>query len=707
MGRRRAPRAALLLLASLLLLAASGCGGGPNGPRLISARFLDDLSPDGSPQVGEGILLTFSAPISLDSPVRRGVTFLPEGHRAGAYELTSGPADHQLLLKLGSGTLKLVAAGHFGDRETPDSSGVLLDYGRIGLLSAEGRRLEGIEGPVDLAQTPPQPARIVEVEWLDMDRGYTVSEGDILRLVFDRPVHLSPRVKSRMSRVPPRMFILPVGGDRLDDGKHPSTLLEAVDVEEVILLTLGSRPRLTVQGEFDPRAVREVGSPSGVAINGTSIRPHGGILEAFGVGAASSGVTDIRGDARPFAPEDGFPRAGELRGHTATRLPDGGVVIIGGRRVRPGGGSVECSNEAWIYEASGGPWLGPFPMKFPRAGHTASWFPGRDGIPGNEDDYVLVVGGWDGEKALTSLEVFLPYLENRPFYPIDSKSPPTPRFEHTAHAIAGTNLLVVVGGRHGEKLNGTVEIIEAEVIPIPGDYRPVAGSRQVGVLEYPRTNHASALLESEAGLLLFIYGGYGNSVGAPNVPYTREKCDVLSAPELLRVGRDHTEAQNLRLGGRGMGADPGRRLGPRLVPLLEERWNLLLVGGTRLEPGEWVPPERRQECLQAYRIEIEASLSPARIHYRPVGKLEAERHNIEATTLPSGRVLIVGGMEEGRPSARAELFDPSTGDIEPLCRDLQLPREGFTLEAATEDVWLILGGTDSEEIPAEIFRWRE
>ncbi|MEE8143140.1 MAG: kelch repeat-containing protein, partial [Planctomycetota bacterium] len=390
---------------------------------MVSARFLDENILNGLAEDGEIVILTFDRPVQVAQPARTGIQLHPEGHRLGNYRIEAGPQPHQLQVVIGGGECKLVAPGIY--LEDSDSTGLSLDYDQLQLTDSRGRRLRGKDGPVDIAVTPHLPAQPRKVEWVDTDRSLTVTEGDTLRLTFLRKMRLSDKVRRFLSHVPEGMFFLPVEGDRLDDGRIPSELRISTD-PYILEVVLGSNPSLTVWGEFYPRPVgRTPGSPSGLAIHGTRIQPHQGLFDPLGIGVMSEDILDIQGDCDPFEVLP-FPEPIHLKDHTATKLQDGRVLVLGGIVTRPGR-EAQCSQGGYIYnedDDESPEWDSEIQMKWPRAGHTATYFLGADGIKNTRDDFVLVFGGWDGNKPLNSMEVFLPYSNTMlPIYP---KEYPTP-----------------------------------------------------------------------------------------------------------------------------------------------------------------------------------------------------------------------------------------------------------------------------------------
>ncbi len=707
----RRTRRALLAgtrLAFLLLLAS--CDG--NGaPRLLSARFADE-NADGAPQAGETILLTFDGVLRLAHPVRSGVELEPAGHAIGLYELGSGPEPHQLVATLGPGEIRLVAAGISGARDTPDATGISLDFERIGCLAGvSNRALSGRSAAVDVELAIPPPAGLLRAEWLDDDRSFSVSEGDRLRLTWERELKLSPELGGNPSRLPEGLFLLPVAEDRFDDGRVPSRLREAWDRREVEII-LGSAPQLGVDGMFSTTQ-RARGAPSGLAVRGTWIRPRTELLDRFGTGVAGGGIVDLAGDCAPFLRAPEFPEGGRVYHHTATALPDGRVLVVGGVVTPARGERKEVLGSAWIYhpEPKPGYWSAPIALKQPRCLHSATYFPGEDGERGTADDFVLIFGGHDGQKILNSAEVLLPFAGEDGFVPIhDPKHAPLRRAWHTAHALPLQNRLIVVGGLlDSSYLNSTVEELDIRISQSGGGWTAQLGATYLGRLRYARWRHDSLLIDASGLPRLLLFGGHGceSSEREDAVPLDEFRCRVLAEPELLAL--DRKPGRVLRWAEGRTAIEPRR--GHRLVDLgeREERFSILLVGGTGTSPVTSFsrPATGGDGCRQAYRLELDLAAASPSIDYRPAGLLAEERHDSAVVLLASGDVMVAGGSAGDTATGRVELFNPSADVFEPFCSPLRASRESFAMAPLSESHWLIVGGDASDGESAEIFAGEE
>jgi len=628
---------------------------------------------------------------------------------------------------LGAGDLDLAAAGDFGDPATPGATGVALELDRIeALVGADGQRLDGVTATVDLEVVPPDPALLDRATWEDSDRSVTVNQGDALVLSWDRPVEPSRALRSRSLEVPEELLILPVEEDRLDDGRVRSKFESASGAARDTRIILGSGARLTVQGEFDLDAVRFAGSPSGIAIDGTAIRPHPALHDRSGVGVASRRVVDLVGECAPFRRAPSFPHSGELTGHSATPLPDGRIIVAGGWRQSNDLNSSgrEVSDELWVFDPTapaGAEWSGPRSLQMRRTLHTASYFAGADGEPDTEDDFILLLGGYNGIRPVTLVEVILPNRggTGQPEISIlqPARSHPLPRFRHSAHAIPGESSVVVVGGHKLYSfLNRAVERIEIGYENgLPSDFYV----HLAGTLHLSRREHASALVDTSDGWLLLVFGGYGGE-DKPNidVELAEGRCAVLAHPEVLPIDLDAADPAEIPAVAQLL-PDPGigARRGARIVPLREEGFPWLLVGGTDQPhlPGD----EASERCRTVFRLDVaRAGESRYELLLKPAGSLVEARHALQAVPLEDGRVLFIGGTVGFERSRLAELYNPlgdEFGAIEPVCRDLLSPRGNpdpirgdFTVTPTSEGPFartrlIVVGGAETSEEGCEFF----
>ncbi len=132
-------------------------------------------------------------------------------------------------------------------------------------------------------------------------------------------------------------------------------------------------------------------------------------------------------NARAFV--TGPPMMTARAGHTATRLPDGRVLITGGYA---GEGSAPLRS-AELFDPAKNRFVATGDMAVGRGAHTATLLP---------DGRVLVVGGWTGSSARTEVEFYDPstgvFLGAAPL--------PGPRANHAA-TLLRDGLVLAVGGQ--------------------------------------------------------------------------------------------------------------------------------------------------------------------------------------------------------------------------------------------------------------------
>ena len=189
----------------------------------------------------------------------------------------------------------------------------------------------------------------------------------------------------------------------------------------------------------------------------------------------------------PGEPAESVRQVATLRtaraAHTATTLPSGQVLVVGG--MADGGGSVASVE---LFDAGRNTVQDLGSLADRRAGHTATLLGGGR---------LLIAGGYNGEY-LASLEVFEP--SERRFRPAGSLV--EGRSGHTATLMPDGRVLFVGGVGRGWTFLRSAEL-----------YDPETGrSEPVGSMNVPRESHTSTLLAD--GRVLVIGGHSGRR---PNV----------------------------------------------------------------------------------------------------------------------------------------------------------------------------------------------
>ncbi len=312
----------------------------------------------------------------------------------------------------------------------------------------------------------------------------------------------APGAEARVEARVPFDLLLTKAEDQLDDGKVRSYFRQGDHPREIVIV-LGSNPRLTIAGRHRPTrrgGERERGPfwPSGLAVNGTPVLPLEKIVaRRGGLGAVSSGLPPSASETREGErggsvdiefpeeypsfekeTEERFPLPGHRTLPTITPIAGGRAIVAGGRS--PGDkaigqvllydpeathqlellGEMPSSREkeekdrkqAEDKEAAGGWRLAAGDKKPPpgRYLHTATLFPGQDGLLGTSDDFVVIAGGTDGERSLGSL-VAVRLLDPTSPEPFSIELLPTglrvPREYHSA-AFIPPDMLYLEGGRY-------------------------------------------------------------------------------------------------------------------------------------------------------------------------------------------------------------------------------------------------------------------
>jgi N-acetylneuraminic acid mutarotase len=415
-------------------------------------------------------------------------------------------------------------------------------------------------------------------------------------------------------------------------------------------------------------------------------------------------------------------------GHTATLLPNGKVIVVGGRD------SNDVSlGSAELYDPATGTWTTTGSLNIARYDHTATLLP---------NGKLLVVGGI-GSHAVSVVEQYDPTTG---VWTTNSLTLNTARFRHTATLLANGKVLVAGGGNGG--FLSSAEVFD----PATGTWTPTVNSLAAG-----RVLHTATLLGN--GKVL-IAGGAGTNAGSPGIVSSAELYDPASgmwaAVNPMHLGRyRHTatllpNGQLMVAGGAAVGSvtnsaevyDPVAGTWTTINSMKRARFyqtasllpngTVLVTGGDGVgnaaeiydsSNGTWTTTNTMNNVRQSHTATMLANgkvlvtggtdlyynptasteiydpdINPAMGTNKLTGALISRRADHQSILLPNGKVLVAGG-EGGNFSSSAELFRPTNGT---WTLSGQMTRErgwGVTLTLLPDGSVLAKGGINYSGFP--------
>lgn len=430
-----------------------------------------------------------------------------------------------------------------------------------------------------------------------------------------------------------------------------------------------------------------------------TLLPSGQVLLVGGKGPAGATAELFDPALQELTPTDP-PQQPRFGGHTATLLPTGAVLIVGGYASDD---DQVLSADAEIFDAPADeyPELAAT-MATPRVHHTATRL-----LSGK----VLIVGGIVDEKPVSVAELYDRIADR--FDPAGGESLSN-RSDHTATLLSSGHVLIAGGVSSGGAVLGTASIYD----PATRQFQPTRGEMQVR-----RTHHAAIPLPS--GLVLITGGtdeeGRPTSLCELFDPDTRQfraasgrmmtaralhSATRLPSGEVLIVGGTASFGAGTKVSDDNLGTaeiyDPitddfhptGALVGP--LPPVGASTATLLPSGEVLILGDGTP-ELYDPVAGRFRVNVNASGFAPRLFGHT------------ATLLVSGRVLIAGGEDKASSILSSPLiYLPASGEI--VASSIGgLSRRTFasaTLLASGEV--LVAGGDKSQDTKlASARRWNE
>jgi N-acetylneuraminic acid mutarotase len=363
--------------------------------------------------------------------------------------------------------------------------------------------------------------------------------------------------------------------------------------------------------------------------------------------------------------------------HTATLLPNGKVLVVGGV-----GTSGDLAS-AELYDPTSGRWTATGSLATARSAHSATLLP---------NGKLLVTGGSSSSGLLASAELYDPASGT---WSATGNLNVT-RFHHTATLLSNGKVLVAAGIENNGTFLASTEL-----------YDPVSGTWSfTGSLATARQDPTATLLPS--GKVL-IAGGAGSSAeifsgaelydpasgtwsatGSLSVPRLRHTSILLPNGKVLIAGGQSSSGAvvdaELYDPGSGTWSGTGSLVTARYVhtaTLLPNGKVIVAAGGGS---DGWVA------SLELY--------DPENGSWNVVDRLATARVYHTATLLPNGKMLVAAGADGGGdPIASAQLYDPAVG-TRTSTGSLITGRSAHTASLLPTGKVMVAGGISSVSSPA-------
>ena len=365
------------------------------------------------------------------------------------------------------------------------------------------------------------------------------------------------------------------------------------------------------------------------------------------------------------------PLATARREHTATLLPNGKLLVVGGST-----GSNGSLASAEIYDPATGSWSVTGSLATARYSHTATLLP---------NGKVLVVGGYGNSNGsyLAGAELYDPATGT--WTATDSLA--TARRYHTATLLPNGKLLVVGG-------NGSSGYLASAEL-----YDPATGSWSVtGSLATARYSHTATLLSN--GKLL-VAGGFNGYLA--NAELYDPATGIWTVTGSLTIGRAYHTATllpNGKLIVTGGNSSSGSVASAELYNSATGTWTTTgSLATARLLHTATLLPNGKLLVVGGNGSGYLASAElydPATGTWAASGPLAAVRGYHTATLLPNGKLLVAAGLGSGGNLASAELYDSATGTWA-AAGNLAHAHSGCTATLLPTGKVLVAGGYDGSD----------
>jgi hypothetical protein len=342
----------------------------------------------------------------------------------------------------------------------------------------------------------------------------------------------------------------------------------------------------------------------------------------------------------PVVIDPSWTPTGSLNGarylHTATLLPSGKVLVVGGTD-----GFTSLST-AELYDPATGTWTPTAAMAISRDSHTATLLP---------SGHVAVVGGKNGLTSLNSTELYDPVTGT---WTAGAFLLATARAHHTATLLPSGRVLVAGGTNNGVSSLSTAEL---------GDPETTVWAA-TGSLGSARAYHTATLLAT--GKVL-VAGGLNGSTYLSSAELYDPAMGTWAATGSLGTARArHTETLlpgKVLVSGGFNGTSSYLSSAELYDPAMGTWATTGSLGTARADHTATLLP--LGEVLAAGGLNTGGYLTSGELYDPAMGtwaatdSLGTARANHTAT-LASGKVLVAGGLNSGGALSSAELYDPAT-----------------------------------------------
>jgi subtilase family serine protease/N-acetylneuraminic acid mutarotase len=364
----------------------------------------------------------------------------------------------------------------------------------------------------------------------------------------------------------------------------------------------------------------------------------------------------------------------EKRGyHTATLLPDGKVLAVGGYEVLSDTGVFEGKKTAEIYDPATNAWILTASMSVPRVGHAATLL---------SNSKVLIAGGYpnSAEDATRKTEIY---------------DPATGAWSATGDLNEG---------RVTSRTSEAIRLFDGKVLMIGEGtysaelYDPSTGVwREIRSLSEWRDLPSATLLPNNKVL---IAGGYDLSKNINSAEIFDPASSVWTVTGQLNTARRaHTATllpdgkKVLVVGGAG---NAGNLAGAELFDIETGKW--MLTGSLSIpRAGHSATLLSNGKVLVAGGFSGSARLMTAEVYdpatgsWAPTDNLKSTRTLHSAVALRDGRVLVVGGDGPNNFLNTAEIYNPITGEWT-VTGNLKTGRELLEAILLNDGKVLVIGG---------------